>query len=350
MINHKKHIDFMHRCIELALNGHGNVEPNPMVGAVVVCDGEIIGEGYHKIYGEAHAEVNAINSVKDKSLLKKSTLYVNLEPCSHHGKTPPCSEFIVSNKIPNVVIGSIDSNIEVAGKGIQFLEKNGVNVITGVLEKESIYLNRRFFTFHEKKRPYVILKLAQSLDGFIDVIRLNTEQKGTWLTNETCRALVHKWRAEEASILIGKQTAILDNPALNIRSWSGKNPLRIVIDKEADLQNNLKVFDQSSPTICYTGKKKSSLKNLDFVDIDFKKNVIELILNDLYKRNILSVIVEGGAETIAHFHQLNLWDEARIFIGNRILKNGVKCPPMLGKTITTTDIGDSKLVYSENNF
>jgi diaminohydroxyphosphoribosylaminopyrimidine deaminase / 5-amino-6-(5-phosphoribosylamino)uracil reductase len=348
MMNQRKHVDFMYRCIELAKNGRGNVDPNPMVGCVIVHDGKIIGEGFHKFYGEAHAEVNAIESVKDKLLLRESTLYVNLEPCSHFGKTPPCSHLIVKSNIPKVVIGSIDSNVEVAGKGISYLEKNGVEVISGVKEEECIELNRRFFTFHEKKRPYIILKWAQSLDGFIDEERENNEQKGAWLTNETCRALVHKWRAEEPSILIGKRTAILDNPALNIRLWTGNNPVRIVIDKEADLPENLTIFDQSILTICYTSKKKISKRNLEFVEINFDTEIIPQILKDLYKRNIQSIIVEGGALTLAYFHNLNLWDEARLFIGSRILKNGVEGLKIEGEIISRNLIGDSELICIRN--
>lgn len=348
MLKHNEHELFMKRCLELAGNGQGNVAPNPMVGSVVVYKGRIIGEGYHEKYGEAHAEVNAIEHVKDKSLLANSTLYVNLEPCAHYGKTPPCSELIVQHNIPRVVIACIDSNVEVAGKGIAYMRKHGVEVITGILEEEAIFLNRRFFTFHEKKRPYVICKWAQSLDGFIDEERMFQEQKGAWLTNESCRVLVHKWRAEEAAILIGKQTALLDNPSLNIRSWDGKDPIRIVIDIEGDLPEHLTVFDQKIPTICYTAKQKEGKRNLEFHQVNVHEPIVKQILHDLHRRDVLSVIVEGGAETIHYFYDENVWDETRLFVGNRILSKGKVGPGVLGDLQSAQMIGDSQIMYFLN--
>ena len=226
---------YLKRCIELAKQGLGNTYPNPLVGSVVVYNGNIIGEGYHKKCGEAHAEVNAVNSVKDKSLLCKSTLYVNLEPCSHIGRTPACSTMIIANKIPKVVIGSIDSFSKVSGKGVEMLKQAGIDAKVGILEKECRNLNKRFFTFHEKKRPYIILKWAQTKDGFIDIIRTNKNQTGEWITNELSRALVHKWRSEESSIMVGTDTANMDNPRLDVREWTGKNPLRISIDRKLRL-------------------------------------------------------------------------------------------------------------------
>lgn len=349
MENQQKHVEFIKRCLELAFMGKGYVEPNPMVGAIVVCDGRIIGEGYHQKYGDNHAEVNAINSVKNKDLLRKSTLYVNLEPCSHHGKTPPCSNFIVEHKIPKVVIGTIDINSEVAGKGIKYMEANGVEVVTGVLEEECREFNNRFFTFHNEKRPYVILKWAQSKDGFIDKKRTEENQKGTWLTNETSRVLVHKWRAEEQAILIGKQTAILDNPSLNIRSWIGKDPLRIVICHDAELPNNLKVLDQSINTIVYCNCEKENKNHLEYKRIDFNSSIVDQVLADLYQRDIQSLIVEGGAETIQYFYKANLWDEIRLFIGERILKNGVKAPEIKGQVLSKKNIGNSELIFLNNS-
>lgn len=345
-ITHEK---FMQRCLFLALKGKGNVEPNPLVGSVIVHKGKIIGEGYHKEYGKAHAEVNAINSVKDKSLLEQSIIYVNLEPCSHHGKTPPCSDLIVKHKIPNVVVGTIDTNIEIGGKGIAKLKNSGAKAITGILEDKCRKINSRFFTFHEKKRPYIILKWAESKDGFIDIDRKDNEKKGVWLTNETCRVLVHKWRAEEASILIGKNTALLDNPSLNIRSWYGKDPVRIIIDKDASLPANLKIFDNSIKTICYTNNPNQDMQNIIFQNIDFTSNSIQNILQDLYTRNISSVFVEGGTKTINQFINVNLWDEARIFIGDKTLVNGIKGPTLNTNIHSETIIGNSLLKILLNN-
>ena len=250
MINRTIHEKFMQRCIDLARLGAGNTAPNPMVGSVIVYDGKIIGEGYHRRNGEAHAEVNAINSVNDKSLLRHASLYVNLEPCAHYGKTPPCANLIASIGIPNVIIGSVDSAAHVSGKGIQILKDAGCEVTTGVLESESRELNKRFFTFHEKKRPYIILKWAQTKDGFIDILRNNNcSVEPTWITNEYAKTLVHKWRSEEQAILIGTNTALADNPSLTTRLWKGKNPIRIVFDRNLRLPQGLRVFDDKAKTI-----------------------------------------------------------------------------------------------------
>ena len=249
-------IKFIRRCLDIAVKAEGSTAPNPMVGSVIVYKGKIIGEGYHRKYGEHHAEVNAINSVKDKSLLDKSTIYVSLEPCSHYGKTPPCASLIVSMGIPNVVIGTKDTASHVSGKGIKILKDAGCNVTLGVLEKECKELNKRFFTFHEKNRPYIILKWAQTKDGFIDVIRNEVSPaQPTWITNNLSKALVHKWRSEEQSILIGTNTARIDNPSLTTRNWKGKNPLRIVLDRTLELDHQLNLFNISAETLIIADKE-----------------------------------------------------------------------------------------------
>jgi diaminohydroxyphosphoribosylaminopyrimidine deaminase/5-amino-6-(5-phosphoribosylamino)uracil reductase len=277
---------YMKRCLELARFGLGNVAPNPMVGAVIVYNGFIIGEGYHQKYGGAHAEVNAINSVRDKSLLDKSTLYVNLEPCSHFGKTPPCADLIVERKIPKVVIGTMDTFEKVSGRGAAILEKNGIKVCRGCLEKESREINKRFFTFHEKKRPYVILKWAETADGFIDRVREPGQTEPSWITDEIARMLVHKWRTEEQSIMIGTHTAMMDNPRLNVRSWTGKNPVRIVLDRELKLSSVLHIFDQSQPTLVFTEKKAESGVNPEYIKVRFDDTLLTAIMNECYNRMI----------------------------------------------------------------
>lgn len=313
------HHTYIKRCIEIAKNGLGTTRPNPMVGCVIVYKNTIIGEGFTSKYGSNHAEVNAIASVADKSLLKNATLYVTLEPCSHYGKTPPCSNLIIEHQIPNVVIGCIDDNKKVAGKGIELLKKNGINVIVGVLEKECKKHHKRFFTFHNKKRPYIILKWAETQDGFIAPLS-KEEKKPIWITNNFSKQLVHKWRAEEQAILVGTNTVLQDNPNLTTRNWTGNNPIRIVIDKEEKLSNNLSVFNNKSKTIRITKK-----------DINFSKNIAEQICTFLYTKGINSVIIEGGSKTLQTFINENLWDEARVFTGNVSFKKGIKAPNFLKK-------------------
>jgi diaminohydroxyphosphoribosylaminopyrimidine deaminase/5-amino-6-(5-phosphoribosylamino)uracil reductase len=322
--------------MQLAKLGAGNVAPNPMVGSVLVFDDKIIGEGYHQKYGEAHAEVNCINSVEDENkwLIEKSTIYVSLEPCSHHGKTPPCVDLIIKNKIKKVVIGCIDVYKEVAGKGIQKLRDAGTEVITGVLEKECIDFNKRFFTFHQKYRPYIILKWAQSVNGQIAVSSENSDEnikginKRTFISNEYSNRLVHKWRSEEAAILIGTNTAMLDDPILTTRLWPGKNPLRIVIDKELQLSPALKVFNSDAKTIIYNLKKDSTGENYVFIKLE-NENFTEQILHSLFEMNIQSVLVEGGAKTLQAFIDNDLWDEARVIINkDLLLENGIAAPEL----------------------
>jgi len=308
------HETYIQRCFQLAQNGLGYVAPNPMVGCVIVCDGKIISEGFHQKYGENHAERNAILRVKNENLLKKSTLYVNLEPCSHFGKTPPCADLIIEKQIPKVVISNLDSNPEVGGKGVERLQNAGIEVITGILENKGRFLNRRFFTYIEKKRPYIILKWAESLDGFM------YNETDRWITNEAMRNLVHKWRSEEPAIMVGTNTVLIDNPQLNVRGWFGKNPLRITIDKNQKLPRNLHFFDNSQPAKIY-----------DTTDLSE-------ILSDLHSQKIQSLIVEGGAKLLKNFIEKNLWDEARILTGNKRLLSGLKAPKIQGEEIFYSEI------------
>ena len=319
-------LQYMLRCLQLARKGAGYVAPNPMVGAVIVYGDKIIGEGYHQRYGEAHAEPNAISSVQDKSLLKHSTLYVNLEPCSHYGKTPPCADLIVSSGISRVVIGTLDPNPKVAGRGIEKLCQAGIDVSYGHLEKECFELNKCFFTFQQKKRPYISLKWAQTQNGFIDFERKNAEIRPLAISNELTRMFVHKQRAEHQAILIGTNTALLDNPTLTVREWSGKNPVRIVIDRNRKISDNSHILDGSVQTIVYTEKSVENKNNIEFVQLNFDEDVLEDIIQNIYEYNINSILVEGGAQTLTAFIQQNLWDEARIEAAPFEIETGVLAP------------------------
>ena len=335
---------FIKKCIELAKRGIRNVSPNPMVGSVIVYNGKIIGEGYHENYGSHHAEVNAIASVKDKSLLSKSTIYVNLEPCAHFGKTPPCSNLIIENKIPKVVIGSVDCFSEVSGKGIDKMKKAGIKVVVGISEKESRELNKRFFTFHEKKRPYIILKWAESKDGYIAP---KNQIEPFWMTSSESKKLVHKWRAEETAILVGRVTAEIDNPCLTVREVEGENPFRIVIDKNLKLSTDLNLFNNNSKTIVFNAIKSGENDTNNFIKIDFNV-LINNILSELYKLNIQSIIIEGGSKTLQSFIDENMWDEARIFTANKTLVEGVKAPTIEGGIISEEYIGGDQLKLMSN--
>jgi diaminohydroxyphosphoribosylaminopyrimidine deaminase/5-amino-6-(5-phosphoribosylamino)uracil reductase len=332
----QNHEYYIKRCLQIAKNGLGITRPNPMVGAVVVYNNKIIGEGYTSKYGDNHAEVNAIRSVKDKSLLSKSMLYVTLEPCSHYGKTPPCSDLIIKHKIPEVIIGCIDDNPEVAGKGIKKLKASGSNVIVGVLEDECKAHHKRFFTFLNKKRPYIILKWAETKDGFI-APSTKGKKEPVWITNTYSRQLVHKWRTEEQAILVGTNTVTEDNPSLTVRDWKGENPIRIVLDKVSKLRSDLNVFNDEAETVRITDK-----------DLDFDKPIAIQITNILYKQNISSVIIEGGTQTLQTFINENLWDEARIFIGDIEFKTGVKAPKLKGKLIHESKIKTDLLKIFKN--
>ena len=345
------HETYIKRCIELAQNGLGTTYPNPMVGSVIVYENKIIGEGWHKKAGESHAEVNAIRSVKDKSLLKKSTIYVSLEPCSHFGKTPPCCDLIIANKIPNVVVGTVDPNEKVAGNGIKKLIAAGANVTVGFLEDECNELNKRFFTFHQKKRPYIILKWAESQDGFLAPEKeVDNERKPIWITNPYSRQLVHKWRSEEQAIMVGTQTVIDDNPKLNVRDWSGNNPVRIVLDQNNRISQDSFIFDDSVKTIVFTKSESSlSTENTTFKRIDFEQNAIPQILDFLYQNQIQSIIIEGGSQTLQSFINENMWDEARIFIGRTTFGKGTKAPVIQKKSVSKTYIQNDELLNIRNH-
>ncbi|HEX5742583.1 MAG TPA: bifunctional diaminohydroxyphosphoribosylaminopyrimidine deaminase/5-amino-6-(5-phosphoribosylamino)uracil reductase RibD [Flavobacteriaceae bacterium] len=353
----KIHEKYINRCIELAKNGLGLTYSNPMVGSVIVHNNKIIGEGWHQKAGKPHAEVHAINAVKNKELLKDSTIYVSLEPCSHYGKTPPCSDLIVRSKIPNVVIGALDTNSLVSGKGVEHLVKNGCNVEVGILKEECLELNKRFYTFHNKKRPYIILKWAESKDGFIDIDRnVNSikNAQSTLISNNYSRQLVHQFRAEEQAILIGTETVIKDNPKLNVRTMSGNNPIRVVLDQTLRIPTEYHIFDGSVKTIVFVDKSTvvnphySKIQNLLIESINFEESVIEQLLNVLYQHEIQSVIVEGGKQLLESFIDKNYWDEARVFVGSPIFINGVKAPFLKGIKKQETTIFDNILTIYQN--
>jgi diaminohydroxyphosphoribosylaminopyrimidine deaminase/5-amino-6-(5-phosphoribosylamino)uracil reductase len=323
-INHSHEI-YMKRAMELSRNGCGSVSPNPLVGCVIVHDGKIIGEGWHKKYGEAHAEVNAIESVEDKNILKESTLYVNLEPCSHVGKTPPCTDLIIQHQVQKVIIANVDINPLVAGTGIKKLRNAGITVITDILAKEGSDLNKRFFTFMGKKRPHIILKWAETSDGFI--ARKNNDSR--WISDEYSRQFVHKWRSEEDAVLVGSGTAWHDNPMLNVRDWSGRDPVRVVIDRYLKLGSNQNLFNRAKLTICYNLIKEEAHKNLFYVRLK-AENFLESVIEHLHRQQIQSVIVEGGGQIINSLIKANFWDEARIFISPQKFQTGVAAPRLSG--------------------
>jgi len=333
--------NYMLRAIELARNGLGSVSPNPMVGCVIICNDKIIGEGYHQKYGGPHAEVNAINSVQNSDLLAEATAYVNLEPCSHYGKTPPCADLLVKHKIKRVVIANTDPNPLVAGRGVDKLKKQGITVEIGVCRKEGEKLNKRFFTFIEKKRPYIILKWAQTKDGF--VARSNYDSK--WISNPSSRKLVHKWRSEESAILVGFKTAYHDNPKLNVRDWKGNDPTRVYIDYDNSIPNDDFLKDGKQPTICYSITDVNDTGKVEFVKLN-KENFLIEMMDDLYERKLQSIIIEGGSATLKRFIENDLWDEAKVFIGDVTFGEGVKAPQLNKKTVKTEIIeGDELLTY-----
>lgn len=328
----------MRRALELAECGRGNVSPNPMVGCVIVHEDRIIGEGFHQFFGGPHAEVNAVNSIENQELLKDATVYVTLEPCAHWGKTPPCANLLVEKQVKKVVIAAVDSNPLVGGKGIEILRKAGIEVDTALLDQEARWQNRRFFTQIEKQRPYVILKWAQTSDGF--VARENFSSK--WISGALSRQLVHKWRAEEDAILVGKNTARYDNPSLTVRDWVGKNPVRVVLDSNLELLRNLNLFDGFIPTICFNSIKTETLENLDFVNLGENFLILD-ILKELHNRKIQSLIVEGGSKVLSHFMDSGLWDEARVFTGKEKFGAGIPAPRLNQNPTETLHIGEDNL-------
>lgn len=338
----------MRRCFELARLGLGMTRANPLVGAVIVHNDRIIGEGYHHEFGGPHAEVNAIRSVKDRNLLPESTLYCCLEPCSHQGKTPPCSMLISQKGIKRVVISNSDPFPSVNGKGIKQLRELGSNVETGCLEQEGLHLNRRFFHYVNFRRPYVILKWAQTADGFIDLDREPGDRQGpTWISNEVSRTLVHKWRSEEASIMVGTQTVITDNPRLNTRRWSGDDPVRITFDRNGQLPDSSNIFDGSQETIIFTGVHRSYPGQVQEVYIDPSFSLVD-VMEELFERQITSVFVEGGAKLHQAFIDLGLWDEIRVFTGTMKFTQGVKAPELALEADEIMRIGDTDLEIFRN--
>lgn len=339
------HDIFMQRCIELALCGASSVSPNPMVGAVVVVDGQIIGEGYHHEYGEAHAEVNAIDAVINaypdaEEKLKKATIYINLEPCAHFGKTPPCSDLIIRYGIPQVVIGCRDPFKQVDGKGIDKLKNAGLKVIESVLEKECLFLNRRFFTRVQKQRPYIILKWAQTRDRYF----APADGSKRWISSPESKKMVHKWRSEEDAVLVGKNTALIDNPQLNVRLWEGINPVRIVIDRNLQLPETLNLFNQSQPTIVFNSIKTEVIGRVKYLELEnFDNYLPQLICYQLYLMDIQSVLVEGGVETLKLFINSGLWDEARVFTAESTWENGMPAPTLPGKSVASQAVGTDLL-------
>jgi diaminohydroxyphosphoribosylaminopyrimidine deaminase / 5-amino-6-(5-phosphoribosylamino)uracil reductase len=321
------HEPFMNRCLDLARLGLGGTVPNPMVGSVIVHRDTIIGEGFHRHYGGPHAEVNAVNAVKDHSLLPESTLYVNLEPCSHTGKTPPCADMIIRSGMSRVVIGTPDPNPLVGGSGIRKLEEAGVTVISQVLPEKCRYLNRRFFRYFLDKRPFVILKWAQTTDGFMDIHRKNGETtKPNWISNDISRMIVHEWRSEEQAILVGTNTALLDNPKLNVREWPGRSPLRLVIDRKLRLPKTLNLFDNSYKTVVFNEMLDTLERETQYKKIDFSRDIIPQMMDWLYDEGVQSLLVEGGRQLLEGFLASGCWDEARVFTGKKNFGEGISAP------------------------
>ena len=330
---------FMQRALQLARLGAGTVSPNPMVGCVIVHNGKIIGEGYHQKHGDAHAEVNAVNAVSDKSLLSESDIYVTLEPCSHFGKTPPCADLLIKYKFKKVIVCNYDPNPLVAGQGIEKLRQVGIEVEVGLLEEEGRELNKRFFTYIEKKRPHIILKWAESADGFI----AKKNYEAVQISNLLSRRFVHKMRSEEDAIMVGTNTAKYDNPTLNTRFWTGKNAVRVLVDKELSLSKNLHIFDNSQKTICYNSLKDEIIENNIFVRTPLNTSIEPFILEDLYQRKIQSIIIEGGTILLQSFIDLGLWDEAFILKSKIILEQGIDAPKIKRKEVLRQILGDNLL-------
>lgn len=335
----------MRRCIELAALGAGKVSPNPMVGAVIVHQGKIIGEGLHRKYGESHAEVNAVNAVLESyenaaQLLKESVIYVSLEPCAHQGKTPPCADLLIRHELKKVVVGCRDPFEHVNGRGIEKLRQAGIEVVENVLKNECVLLNRRFFTRVKKQRPYIILKWAQTADHFF----APDENQQRWISSEPAAILNHRWRTEEDAVLVGKNTAMIDNPQLNVRRWTGRDPKRIVIDRNLELPASLNIFDQSQDTIIFNAKKTDIDGRIKYLELeDFDRYLPQLICYQLYLMDIQSVIIEGGAKTLEMFINAGLWDESRIFTSPDYWITGTKAPDVGGRVIEDRFIGRDRL-------
>lgn len=342
-VNEQEYI-FMKRAFLLAKLGKYSTTPNPRVGAVIVYNDRIIGEGFHQEYGSNHAEVNAVDSVQDKSLLPMSTIYVSLEPCAHFGKTPPCADLLKKHQFKKVVISNKDPFEQVNGNGITILENAGIEVQSNVLSDEGFAINKRFFTFHQKKRPYIILKWAKSKDNFI----YNNDLEDNWITNSISKQLVHLWRAEEAAILVGKNTVMIDNPELTVRAVKGKNPTRIVMDKGLTLDKNSKVFNESAPTLVLNGQRSAVENNIEFIKTNTRQNLAKEVCNICVKRDLQSIIIEGGQQILDQFISSGLWDEARIFIGNKLFEKGIPAPLIQGEEVYRTMIESDELIIVKN--
>ena len=334
---------YMQRCLDLASLGQSEVAPNPMVGCVIVKNDTIIGEGYHALFGGPHAEVVAIQSVKDQNELIGATVYVSLEPCAHFGKTPPCSNLLIDKKVSKVVVACLDPNPKVAGKGIERLKKAGIAVEIGLLENEAQQLNKRFFCYHQKQRPYVILKWAQTKDGFLDRLRTKDQKGIHWISSEESKALVHHWRSQEMSILVGKHTALNDNPSLTVREVSGKNPIRILIDSQLQVQNDISLFSEDAPTLIFNRLKNETKGNIEWIKI--QETATKNILEELYKRGIHSVMVEGGSRTLQYFIIDNVWDEAYVLVGDLNYGEGVKAPVLNRVPTNVHPFGTDQIYY-----
>ncbi len=339
----------MNRCLYLAKKGLGTTFPNPMVGCVIVHKDKVIGEGWHRRSGESHAEVKAINSVVNKDLLLSSTLYVSLEPCSHHGKTPPCSDLIIEHKIPEVVIASADDFEEVNGKGIAKLKKAGINVHLGIMQREARELNKRFFTFHQRKRPYVILKWAQTADGFIATMNQRTGE-ALKISDMFSHQIAHKWRAEEQAILVGKNTALKDKPSLTTRKWKGSSPIKLIIDPNLDIPENDKLFKDNGTSLVFADKRSSKVRDTANVYyIDLERNIIPQIMEVCHNKNIQSILVEGGAETHQSFIDDGTWDEARTFTSDKLLHEGIRSAEKKGKMLYSKQLHQDRLEIFQND-
>lgn len=335
--------DYMQRCLDLALLGQGSVSPNPMVGCVIVKDDKIIGEGYHQKFGGPHAEVMAIAAVKEQHLLEGATVYVSLEPCAHFGKTPPCSNLLIEKKIAHVVIACKDPNPKVAGKGIERLQKASIVVEVGMLNTAAQQLNKRFFCLHQKQRPHVVLKWAQTKDGFLDRLRTDNQKGINWISSEESRSLVHHWRSQEMSILVGKHTALNDNPSLTVRDVSGKNPIRILIDSQLQVQNDISLFSTDAPTLIFNRLKNEKKENIEWIKIP--ETSTKYILDELYQRGIHSVMVEGGSRTLQYFIIDNVWDEAYVLVGDLHFGEGVKAPVLNRVPTHVHHFGTDQIYY-----
>ena len=331
---------FMRRCLELASKAGGLTYPNPLVGSVIVHEGRIVGEGYHLKAGGAHAEVIAINSVIDKTKLKFSTLYVNLEPCSHFGKTPPCTDYIIANAIPRVIVGTADTSEKIYGDGLKRLNNAGCEVISGVEEERCRILNTRFFTFHEKRRPYIILKWAQSADRYLDIFRSGDQKaEPTWITGKPERVLVHKWRASEQAILVGAGTVRADDPRLNVREWRGPEPLKIVLSSSGSLKKESALFESNETVVLFSNDPDTINADVEKVKLNNDVPSSLQVTEYLFNAGIQSLFIEGGAKVLNHFISTGLWDEARIFTGEEFFKGGVEAPVLTGRLL-------SRMVFS----